>query len=238
MKARAPALAGVALGLMATLIMGTAGPALAHEERHVGRYHFLVGFGDEPAYAGLKNSVALILSDADEKPVTELGDSLKVEVIFGDQKLELALEPNFEVGEFGTPGDYRGWFFPTRPGAYTFHFFGSIGNQEIDESFSSSPSTFSEVSDPAQVEFPVKDPTVAQVAQRIDREVPRLGNAIAAQQKSAKKEADSAKTIGYVGIAVGALGVILALVALSTGRRRAGRRTPEEARATPPAERS
>jgi hypothetical protein len=237
MKARTLSLAGVVLGLLPTLIMGTAGTARAHEERHVGRYHFLVGFGDEPAYAGLKNSVALILSDADEKPVTDLGDSLEVEVIFGDQKMELALEPNFEVGEFGTPGDYRAWFFPTRPGAYTFHFFGSVGNQEVDESFSSSPATFSEVSDPAQVEFPVKDPTVAQVAQRIDREVPRLGSAIAAQRSSAKKNADSAKNVAYIGIGVGALGVILAIVALARRGRRPGGGRPERASTTSATER-
>ncbi len=220
MQRRAAALAGVIVSVAAMMVIGTSSRALAHEERHVGPYHFLVGFGDEPAYAGQKNSVALILSDAEEKPVTDLGDSLKVEVIFGDQKMELALEPNFEVGEFGTPGDYRAWFFPTRPGAYTFHFFGTIGSQEIDESFSSSPTTLSEVSDPAQVEFPVKDPTVAQVAQRISREVPRLTKAIAAQQTSAKEQADSAKTIAYVGIGVGALGVILGGVALASSRRR------------------
>jgi hypothetical protein len=220
MKRRAAAFSGVILCLAAAIAMGTAAPALAHEARHVGELHFVVGFGDEPAYAGQKNSVQLILADADDKPITELGDSLNVEVIFGDQMMELALEPNFEVGEFGTPGDYRAWFFPTRPGAYTFHFFGSIGNQEIDESFTSSPTTFSEVSDPSQVEFPVKDPPVAQVAQRINREVPRLTKAIAAQQTSAKEEADSAKTVAYLGIAVGALGVILGAAALVVSRRR------------------
>jgi hypothetical protein len=167
--------------------------------------------------------------------VVDLTDTLKVEVMFGDQKMELPLEPNFEVGEFGTPGDYRAWFFPTRPGAYTFHFSGTIKGQQVDQRFTSSPSTFSEVVDPLQVEFPVKDPTVAQVAQRLDREVPRLNSALARESRSAKKSADSAKTVGYVGLGVGILGVILAIVALATGRRRtrAGTR-PEPSRATTP----
>jgi hypothetical protein len=75
------------------------------------------------------------------------------------------------------------------------------------------------------VEFPAKDPTTAQLAQRLDREVPRLTSAIAAERSSAKKNADSAKTVGYVGIGIGALAVILAAIALATSRRR-----PEGAR--------
>ena len=212
--------AALVLGLVATMIVSGAGTALAHEERAVGKYHFAVGFGDEPAYTGQKNSVQLLLAEANDKPVVDLGDTLKVEVAFGDQKMDLTLEPNFEVGEFGTPGDYRAWFFPTRPGDYTFHFTGSIKGQDVDETFTSSPTTFSPVTDPTQVEFPAKDPTTAQLAQRLDREVPRLTSAIAAERSSAKKNADSAKTVGYVGTGVGALAVVLAAIALATSRRR------------------
>jgi hypothetical protein len=62
----------------------SAGPASAHEERKVGNYVFHVGFGDEPAYAGAKNSVQMLLHDAKtDKPVTDLGDSLKVDVTQG-----------------------------------------------------------------------------------------------------------------------------------------------------------
>ena len=213
--------AGVILGLTTVIVLAVVGPAMAHEEREVGKYHFAVGFGDEPAYTGQKNSVQLILADASDKPVTDLGDTLKVEVIVGTQTLALALEPDFEVGEFGTPGDYRAWFFPTQPGDYTFHFTGAIKGQDVDESFTSSPTTFSSVVDPTQVEFPTKEPTAGQVAQRLDREVPRINNAIASQTKAARDDARSAKTIGFIGIGVGALGVILAAGALVAGRRRA-----------------
>jgi hypothetical protein len=89
------------------------------------------------------------------------------------------------------------------------------------------------VTDPTQVEFPAKDPTTAQLTQRLDREVPRLSSAIAAEQRSAKKNADSAKTIGYIGVGVGALALILAAIALASSRRRpAGARRNEAARAT------
>jgi hypothetical protein len=231
-QARRTTLVGLMAAIITTLVVGPAGPALAHEERRVGKYHFAVGFGDEPAYAGQKNSVQLILAGPKDQPVVDLTDTLKVEVMFGGLKQELPLQPDFEVGEFGNPGDYRAWFFPTRAGAYTFHFFGTIKGQSVDESFTSSPTTFAEVTDPSQVEFPVKDPTVAQVAQRIDREFPRVSTALADQGRSAKKSANSAKTIGYVGLGVGIMGVILAIAALAMGRRRTTAGTRSEAAPT------
>ena len=127
----------VALAIAIGLIVLQAGTASAHEERVVGRYHLAVGFGDEPAYAGVENSVQLFLHDArTDKPVVDLGPTLKVQVMTGSKTMPpLVLEPDFEVGEFGTPGDYRAFFIPTRPGDYTFHFTGSIKGQKIDESF-------------------------------------------------------------------------------------------------------
>jgi hypothetical protein len=235
-RERSAVLAGLTAAIVGTFIVGSASPALAHEERTVGRYHFAVGFGDEPAYTGQKNSVQLLLAGPNDKPVVDLTDTLKVEVIFGNQKLELPLEPDFEVGEFGIPGDYRAWFFPTRAGGYTFHFFGAIKGQKVDERFTSSPTTFSEVTDPSQVEFPAKDPTAAQVAQRLDREVPRLRTALADQGRRAKKDADSARTIGFVGLGVGILALVVAAASLITGRRRTGSGTRAEgARASTPA---
>ena len=214
MKTRSRAALFVAAAIVGSplLILIPAGPASAHEEREVGRYTFVVGFGDEPAYAGFKNSVALFLFKGG-RAVTDLGESLRVEVRFGTESMDLgALEPNFEVGEFGTPGDYRAWFFPTRPGAYTFHFTGSIGGQDVDEEFMSSPTTFSEAEDPTSVEFPVKDPTLGQVAQRLDREFPRIETRLAATRQAAADQVNSAKTLAYVGIGLGALGLIVALI--------------------------
>src|SRR5881397_2958676 len=72
----------------------------AHEERKVGSYQVAVGWADEPTYVGFKNAVEIILKDAKGKPVLNLGDTLKVEVVFGDQKSGLlTLEPAFDVEE-------------------------------------------------------------------------------------------------------------------------------------------
>lgn len=227
MKGRIAACVAFTGGLAGAFVLALSAPAFAHEERTVGAYHFVVGWGDEPAYAGLKNSVQLILSTKAGKPVTNLGDSLKVEVVFGQQQMELPLEPAFDPEEgFGTLGDYRAWVIPTAPGAYTFHFFGTIGKQEVDERFTSGPTTFDDVADPAEVEFPTKVPTGTEIAARLDREIPRVNAAITSARSEAKDRVDTARTLAIVGIVVGAVGLVLAVVVLIGWRAAARRSTP------------
>jgi hypothetical protein len=210
----------VAATMAALLIPLLAVPASAHEEKTVGKYHFVVGFGDEPAYAGEKNSVQLILADANDKPVTDLTDTLKVAVTTGSSEpLQLSMEPFFEVGEFGTPGDYRAFFIPTAPGSYSFHFTGTIKGQKVDQAFKSGPQTFSDIEDPAQVQYPGKQPTGGQLATRADRETARVDAALTAERDQAKDDAASARTLAVIGLVVGALGLIAAIVALARGRR-------------------
>jgi hypothetical protein len=212
----------VLLVVVPAVLVLQAGPAAAHEEKAIGKYRFDVGFGQEPAYAGLPNSVQLLLFDASDEPVTNLREGVNVEVAFGDETAEYPLEPNFEVGEFGTPGDYRAWFIPTRAGRYSFHFTGSVNGQKVDETFTSGPNTFDDVQDPTGVEFPVQDPTVGELAARVEREFPRLDASVAAvrsQAAAASDDASSAVTLAVVAIVIGVLGLAVGIVSLVRGRR-------------------
>jgi hypothetical protein len=216
----------VVSALVTAILAFVGSPASAHEERDVGTYTFAVGFGQEPAYAGQPNSVQLFLSQ-NGKPVNDLGDTLSVTVGFGDQTIDLSIVPAFEIGESGTPGDYRAWFIPTRAGHYTFHFTGSIGGQKVDETFTSGPKTFDDVVSPTDAEFPVQDPTNGEIADRITREIPRLNTAIADAKStaqvaaaSASDDAKSAKTLGLIGIIVGGLGLIAGISGVAMARRR------------------
>lgn len=230
-------LLGAVLGT--AIVSLPASTALAHEGRPTGDGDLLmiVGFGTEPAYAGQPNSVQLIL-DHDGEPVVDLGTTLDVEVAFGDQTMALELEPFFEVGEFGTPGDYRAWFIPTRSGQYEFHFSGTIDGEEVDETFTSGPDTFGDVTSPSDIMFPEQDPSAGELAERIDQEVPRLNEAIegvrteateavgqaetaADRAAAASDDADGAKTFGLIGLIVGALGLLVGLGAIVTARRKA-----------------
>jgi hypothetical protein len=212
-------------GLLLTRLVLLAGPAAAHEEREVGDLQLVVGFGQEPAYAGQPNSVELLLFRGG-KPITDLGDTLSVTVGFGDRSKDLSVEPFFEIGEFGTPGDYRAWFIPTRAGQYVFHFTGTIRGTKIDETFTSGPKTFDDVVNPTDVEFPVQDPTNGELVDRIDREIPRLEASIAEARTSADRsvgsavdDASGARTIALVGVALGALGLIAGIAGIALARR-------------------
>jgi hypothetical protein len=205
----------VVLPLSAGLAAAT--PAFAHETRTGGPVRLVVGWGDEPAYTGFKNSVQVTISEANGSPFTEVLDTLKVDVTKGDDRMTAPLVANFRPGAFGTPGDYRAWVTPTRPGAYTFRITGTIRGQNIDESFSSGRNTFNDVEDVSVIQFPAKDPTTGQLATRVDREFPRLDAAV----EDADDQAGSARTLALAGVAVGALGLLTAVGALLVARRSA-----------------
>ena len=209
-----------ALGLVVLL----ASPAGAHERRQASGYSYVVGFGDEPAYAGEKNSVQVMVSDGAGKPVRN-ADGLKVMLLAGGKQTELKLEPYFG-DTWGTPGDYRAFFIPTAAGQYTFHLHGTIAGKKIKaQRFASGPNSFSDVEDPAKAAFPVKSPTTAQLAERVDREVPRLSaslqGALAAQQQAAtaaeraRDVAGQARLLAIAGVLVGAAGLVVAGLAIA-----------------------
>jgi hypothetical protein len=139
--------------------------ALAHADRLVnGKYGFRVGFLDEPAYSSLPNGIDLaiclgackVLQDSSgdyANPITdtEAYQTLKVEVIFGGSKLPLSLTPVFRK-----PGKFSATFIPMAVGDYTFHFFGTIGTDKIDEKFNSAKDGFDAVQDIAGIQFPSK----------------------------------------------------------------------------------
>jgi hypothetical protein len=207
-------LAAIVAASAATLLI-TAGPASAHEHRLVaGKYTFTVGWGDEPTYTGFKNSVSLALADAADKPITDVTDTVKVQVKSGDKTVDMTMEPNFKVGVYGDPGDYRAFIIPTRAGTYSFHFTGTIHGDAIDETFTSSETTFDSPKEASDVEFPAKDPSAGQLSQRIDRESSRV-QALQPAVSSAKDKASSAGTLGIIGIVVGALGLAVGGISLA-----------------------
>jgi hypothetical protein len=206
------------VGLTASLVMIGATPASAHVEKTIGPVDLEIGFGTEPAYVGEPNSVQVILSEHGS-PVVDLGDSLKVQVSFGGQQTTLPLEPNFEVGGDGQPGDYRAWFIPSQAGPYTFKLSGSVHGTKLNLSVTSGPTTFNEVTYPAEAMFPAVDaPTTQELSTRIEQDSARL-TAATTDTASAKSAADDAKTVAIVGVIVGLIGIAIAIWALVRARR-------------------
>jgi hypothetical protein len=201
--------ATVVVGLALTLVWLLAAPAIAHEEHKVDKYTVEVGFGTEPAYAGVTNSVQLIISN-NGRPVTD-AKGLKVAVSTGDaEPKELPLQPYFGE-DFGQPGDYRAFFIPTTPGPYTFKVTGTLGGKKVDQSYTSGKDGFDEVTDPAEVQYPVQQPTGSQLTTRLDRETDRLNAAVAAQRRAADQDVADARRLATIGLVVGALGLLTAV---------------------------
>jgi len=206
--------------------------AFAHEQRDVGPIHMEVGFGTEPTYVGQPNSVQLLLTTHAGKPIVNLGDAVKVEVSFGGQSQRIPLVPNFEVGGDGIPGDYRAWFVPTQPGAYTFHFTGSVAGTKIDESFTGGPKTFSEAEDMSSIAFPqVQFPANNELAARIEADASRTRSALDTVTKDVRAASTSAsdasgsaslaRTIVVIALVVGTLGLVVGGLAFFSARKRA-----------------
>ncbi len=185
------------LGAMLTMV-ASIGSTLAHESREIDDITMVVGFLDEPVFTGQKSGLDLRVTHADE-PVEGLEETLSAEVTFGDQTRDLEISPRF-----GEPGAYRSVFFPTAAGPYTFHIFGEIDGEAIDESFTSGPDTFSEVQDATTGQFPVVLPAAGDTA------------------RDAEAGAGAAGT-ATIALVVGGAGLVAGLVALGLAltRRRA-----------------
>jgi hypothetical protein len=138
-------------------------------------------------------------------------------VIFEDASTgPLTMEPSFS-----DPSFFEADLAPTRPGEYTFHFTGTVGDAEVDEEFTSGPDTFNSPQELREIQFPVQDPTTAELAERIDQELPRVQEEAVAAARSAgatPDDVDSVRTIAFIALGLGVIAVILGIVAVARPR--------------------
>jgi hypothetical protein len=188
---------GAALLSLALFLVLPAAPAHAHESREVGPFEVVVGWWEEPAFAGQPNGPEITIT-RDGEPVGEDDAELEVELSFGEQTAPYELEP-----AFGEDGNFTADLVPTRAGTYEFHFTGTVQGEEIDEVFTSGPETFSDIEDPAAIAFPVADPSTADLSERLERETVRLASDVEANGGSDTL----ARTLSIVAL-IGALAAI------------------------------
>jgi hypothetical protein len=185
----------LALLTAALLIPFTVSTALAHGHITVGDYELVIGFRNEPAYQGEPNGLDLrVTNTKTNEPVMDLADSLKVEIVAGSAKKELAIRPRF-----GMDGAYTADVLPTVAGDYTWHIWGDIEGTPVDVSMTSSPDTFSAVAAKSAVAFPAAEATPAELQMQ----------AAAAQQaaQTALIAGVAGAVLGVAGVAVGFLGL-------------------------------
>ncbi len=190
--------------LILAAALSVAPPASAHVARTVGPYTVEFGWGNEPALAGLENYVEVTVSDASGAPVADLGEAT-AEVSFGDSSTAVPLVATEE------PGEFHATLMPTRPGTYGFRIDATVDGRQISTGATCSEGTFDCVIAAAEVQFPVKDPTAGELAERLDNSLPRA--------EQAADEAEDAKRIAIAAlVAVVVLAAALAIVA--GGRRK------------------
>ena len=237
---------GIAMSAAAIVAGLAAGPAQAHVLKDFGPYSVALGWVHEPTYVGQLNAVQAVVKDAAGKPVTDVADGdLTVVVSAGGQDsaaLPLVATYDDDTG-LGTPGDYEAPLIPTIPGDYTFHLAGKIHDTAVDETATSSDSTFDSAVDETDIQFPAKVPSLTEVSTRLDRLDARLSAAAsAAPAAPASAPPDPAIVAAahrgglrsgrgirgprlgvdrlVVAVAIGGLGVILGAAALFLVMRR------------------
>lgn len=187
-----------ALVVAAVLTVAAAPSASAHEERPVGPVRLVVGWLDEPAYAGDRNAVSVEVSRG-TAPVDEA--ELEAVVIFGGRDGRTRTAPMRLRSE--SPGLYTAPLLPTQPGTYTFHVTGNVDDTGVDESFTSGDGTFDDVRDAASESFPLRVASTADLTKRLER-----------------AEARAASTARRAQIATGLAAAALALAVVALARRR------------------
>lgn len=219
----------VALAAGVVLALGAA-PANAHQHRMVGGIETTVGWLDEPSYAGFKNGVSFRAErpaaggDQDAPGTPVAGATLKVEITFGGPTGTEKIGPLDLEPAFGDPGHYETTLIPTRPGTYTFRITGKLAGRNFDQTYTSgdagknaqSEGTFDDINEPAEIKFPVKDPSNGDLSDRVGR----LDGRLVSAQKTLKDDADSASTMGLIALIVGGLGLLIGIAGFVRGRSR------------------
>lgn len=181
------------------LLMAAMPSLAAHERKTSGPYTLTIGWGDEPAFAGFRNSVEVDIVETTGGAVPDLtGATMTVDVTFGDQRVTLPMRPAFRQ-----PGKLRAFMVPTRAGTYSFHFAGTVKELAIDATSTCSDTTFACVADVAAIQFPAKDPSTGQLAERMDRALPRA--------EGASNSASMARAIAIVALVIAVLALAVAL---------------------------
>ena len=182
--------------------------SFAHERRTIGngKYDVVVGWDAEPAFVNQRNAAGIRISKAGTSPavpVTGAEQTLQLQIRQGNQTRQFPLR-----AVFGQPGYYVADIVPTRAGDYVWTFDGTIGTDQINEAFDSAGGKFDAVTASDAIEFPIAAPDPEQAT---------------LQLQSADALAQRALLVGYVGVALGVVGILAALLMwLTRPRHRAG----------------
>ncbi len=207
------------------LIPSSFGVAYGHTIDAVGEYRVEIGWMNEPVVSGETNAIEfyvnpLIPCPEISKPIKcaesqkfqngieGLKKTVKMQLIYKNESITLPLSPDHNV-----PGKYFAFVNPTVSGFYQANVLGSIENTPI--SLSMHPP---KVEERAYIEFP--EPSDITVRQMIDghtaliEDIGDLKDSVNNLEET-KRQMD----MGYAGIGVGLIGIVIAIIALAKSKK-------------------
>ncbi|MBI3253435.1 MAG: hypothetical protein HYZ56_01735 [Nitrosopumilales archaeon] len=201
---------------MALLLFGSVfSVAFGHKTVNVEQYEIEVGWQIEPPIVGFRNAITFEISEVESENVkagvTNAFKNLEATAKFG------GITKTLDINSDPRPGHYFSHIIPTRTGTIGIDLKGEITGIPIDISVE-----IEDVENTAVLDFP---PSTSSSSQ----DVSALKNAMSSLQQdvsdikskigdidtgSANFNAESAYNFGIFGLALGAAGVILAIVAM------------------------
>jgi hypothetical protein len=204
------------LTTIALLLFGSVfSVAFGHKTVNVEQYEIVVGWGIEPPIIGFRNSITFkineIESESVKSGVTNAFKNLEATAKFG------GITKIMDINSDPRPGHYFSDIIPTKTGTIEIDLTGEINGIPVDASVQ-----IEDVENTAILDFP---PTTSSSNQ----DVSALKNAMSSLQQdvsdikskignidtsSANYNVEAAYNFGVFGLALGAAGVILAIVAM------------------------